>query len=301
LTIQVLFGINYVISKEVVDNFPPLVWASVRIIISSALMLTVALLSRRKHPTPNAKFFRPLIGYALLGIIINQASFLVGLHYTTAVNSAILNTLIPVFTLLIVTLRGQEQISGKRIVGFLCAFAGVLVIRKVEHLNFSDNTLIGDLLTILNCLSYAFFLSYAKRFLESHDRLWTTVWLFIYGSAGLTLFAIPQYATAHTPTLSNTLLACMAFSIIGGTLITYFLNLWTLAHTKSSSVALFIYLQPVVASLMAWAWKGDTITPRAIFSMGLIFSGMLLALSPIGKEGFITQTLATEPAEKTLQ
>src|SRR5688572_149907 len=108
IAVQILFGVNYVVSKIVVGVFPPLVWASIRIIISSAVMVAFALATKRKHPVGGAQFFVPLIFYALLGTIINQASFLVGLSYTTSTNSAILNTLIPVFTLLVVTVRRQE-------------------------------------------------------------------------------------------------------------------------------------------------------------------------------------------------
>ena len=278
ILVQVLFGLNYVISKVVVDTFPPLLWASIRILIASAVMLGTAIASGRPHPKDGAKFFGPLVIFALLGIIINQGSFLVGLRHTSATNSAVLNTLIPVFTLLLVTIRGQEPLTGKRALGFVFALAGVLSIRKIEDISFSNSTWIGDLLTVLNCLSYAFFLSYSKKFLEGHDRLWTTAWLFIYGSVGLTLLGLPDWMSFQWPAISNQLWACMAFAVLGGTLLTYFLNIWALAHAKSSSVALFIYVQPIVASLLAWAWKGETPTLRTAISSGLIFIGMLLGL-----------------------
>jgi drug/metabolite transporter (DMT)-like permease len=280
ITIQVLFGMNYVISKIVVDAFPPLVWASIRIIVASAIMLLVCLLTKRRHPVGGWKFFGPLIGFSLLAVIINQGSFLVGLHYTTSSNSAVLNTLIPVFTLLIVTLRGQERLTVTRVLGFIFAFGGVLAIRKVEELSFSNKTVIGDLLTILNCLSYGCFLALSKSFIEKHDRVWTTTWLFLYGSVGLTLLAIPQYQNFTMPALTPRLEACMAFAIVGGTLLTYFLNNWALAKAPSSLVALFIYLQPVVTALLAWGWLGTPITARMVVSTCLIFTGMFLALLP---------------------
>lgn len=279
IVIQVLFGVNYVVSKIVVGVFPPLVWASMRIIVSSVVMVAFALATGRKHPKGGAKFFGPLVIYALLGTIINQASFLVGLKYTTATNSAILNTLIPVFTLLIVTLRGQEPITPKRILGFLFAFSGVLIIRRVENLSLSDATMVGDLLMILNCLSYGLFLSYSKKFLEDHDPIWTTAWLFIYGSVGLTALAMPDWMTFQFPEMTGALWGAVAFAILGATLTTYFLNFWTLAHAKSTQVALFIYLQPVVASFIAWAWMNEEVTLRTMLASALIFCGMLLAIS----------------------
>ncbi|MCM2324053.1 MAG: DMT family transporter [Oligoflexia bacterium] len=294
ISVQVLFGINYVVSKVVVDSFPPLVWASIRIIISSLIMLAAALLFRRgHHPTGGRKFFVPLIIFALLGTVINQASFLVGLHYTTSTNSAVLNTLIPVFTLLIVTLRGQEPLTWKRTVGFFLALGGVLVIRKVEDFSFSNTTMIGDLLTILNCLSYGFFLSYSKKFIEENDRVWTTTWLFIYGSVGLTAIAGPGYLTFQWPVMTPMLVASMLFAVIGGTLLTYFLNNWALAYARSSAVALFIYFQPIVTAALALVWFGQEITARTAVSSGLIFAGMLMALAqPKPKEA--AQPVAVE-------
>lgn len=278
VTIQVLFGLNYVISKVVVDAFPPLLWASVRIIIASAVMIAVAVFSRKPPPSDGKRFFIPLIGFALLGMIINQAAFLTGLHYTTAVNSSILNTSIPIFTLLVVTFRGQEQLNFRRFLGFLFSFSGVLVLLKVENFTLSSRTAVGDLLTLLNCLSFAFFLSYSKKFLEAHDRVWTTAWLFIYGSIGLTVLALPDWIRFEWPVMTPLLWACASFAVIGGTLLPYFLNNWSLAHARSSQVALFVYIQPVVASLLAWGWFGQVPTPRTVFASLFIFTGVVLAL-----------------------
>jgi drug/metabolite transporter (DMT)-like permease len=279
VVVQVLFGINYVVTKIVISVFPPLLWASLRIIISSLFMLSVALMAGYEHPKDGKKFFGPLVIFALLGIIINQSSFLVGLRYTTATNSAVLSTLIPVFTLMIVTMRGQEPLTIKRAAGFAFALVGVLSLRKIEEISFGNTTWIGDLLTVLNCLSYSFFLSYGKKFMERHDRFWTTFWLFTYGSVGLTALGMHDWMTFSWPHLTSPLIACMAFAIVGGTLLTYFLNFWALAHARSSSVALFIYFQPIVASAVAWIWMGQAPTMRTGISSALIFTGMLLGLS----------------------
>jgi drug/metabolite transporter (DMT)-like permease len=278
LAVQVLFGSGYVVSKVLVGVFPPLVWASLRILVSTGLMVGIATAMRRRSPQGWHQFFKPLIGFALLGMIINQSSFLVGLKHTTSTNSAILNTLIPVFTLAVVTIRGQERLTPFRAAGFVLALAGVLIMRKVEEFTLSDETFLGDLLTVLNCLSYALFLSFSKPFLEKHDRVWTTAWLFVYGSLGISLLAIPDYLTFSWPQMTPTLWWCAAYAVIGTTLLTYFLNFWALSHAKSSSVALFIYLQPPIASLVAWAWLGEPVTLRSVTASLLIFMGMLLGL-----------------------
>lgn len=284
-TVQVLFGLNYVVSKIIVDTINPLVWAATRIQISALALIGIAFLSKRKPPKFTKSFLRSLALFSFLGIAGNQAAFLTGLHYTTATNSAILVTLIPLTTLLFLSLLGKETLTLKRTIGFLLALVGVMVIRKVENFSMSDRTLIGDSLTILNCILYGLFLSLSKPFLEKHDPIWITALLFVFGSFFLTLFAMPSWMQFQWPALSDKLLACMLFNIFGGTLLAYFLNLWALRRTKSSSVALYIYLQPVIASLTAWGWLGEQPTLRTILASTFIFLGIAFAMQRTGKQG----------------
>lgn len=280
ILVQVLFGLNYVISKVVVGAFPPLVWASSRALITAVIILSIAQFSGRERPKGNfQELWGPLILFSFLGIIINQGCFLVGLRFTTSTNSAILNTLIPIFTLLLVTARRQESMTMNRGIGFVSAFAGVLSIRKIEEFSLTNHTMIGDILTIVNCVSYAFFLSYGKKFMERYDRLWLTGGLFLVGGVGLTIAALPDYFTLTWPQMTTELWGCAIYAIIGGTLLAYFLNNYALAHTNSSNVALWIYIQPVIAAFLAWAWKDEVITVRTLLSGFLIFVGLLLGLS----------------------
>lgn len=279
ITIQILFGINYVVSRVILQSFPPILWASLRIIIASLAMLSLAAILRPKaRPTLNLKLFKQLTVFTLLGTIINQTAFLKGLQYTTPTNSAILNTLIPAFTLFFVTIRGLEPLTISRALGFIISLAGVLIMRKIEDFNWGDQTLRGDLLTILNCLSYGLFLAFSREFLKANDRIWITAYMFLLGSIGITLMALPEWSHVQWPEFSSGLIIAMAFSIIGGTLITYFLNNWTLSHTNSSSVAIFIYIQPIVAATLAWFWFDQGVTMRTVIASLIILLGVLLVL-----------------------
>jgi drug/metabolite transporter (DMT)-like permease len=278
LTVQLLFGINYITSKIIVGLFPPLLWATIRVFISGIILMSISILTKRPHPPRNRSFFFPLCLYAFLGISLSQGAFLVGLQHTTATNSAILTTLIPISTLLFVTLSGREPLTFPRLMGFLCAMSGVLVVLRVETFSLSDETLLGNALTIVNCLSYGLFLSLSKKFVASFDSLWTTTWLFLIGSVGLAVVSTPSLANLHWPEMTPQLVSCMLFTILGSTLMAYFLSIWALKQVRSSSVALFIYVQPVVASAIAWIFYDQRPTLRTCLAIVLIFTGMLLAL-----------------------
>lgn len=277
-TVQVLFGINFISSKIVLGVLPPLVWAAMRVCVSAVGLVLLALILKKKPLPWTRKAMFPLVLYGIIGIVINQFALMTGLSLTTATNSAIINTLTPIFVLCFVTLRGQEPLTFKRIVGFVSAFAGVLVICGVEHFSLSNQTFVGDSFIFLNCITFALFLTLSKKYLEIHDPLWTTAGFFIVGGIGLSILAIPSWQTFTFPAMTPTLWVCMVFSIFGSTLLAYLLNSWALSRVNSSVAALFINLQAVVATLLAWVLFGEVITLKTVISGALIFGGMLLAL-----------------------
>lgn len=279
ILIQFLFGMNYLFSKIILAQLPPLVWASMRTLITAGILVSISAFMGRLDFQRAFYYYRQLILFSLLGVALNQGLFLLGLHYTTVTNSALLNTLIPVFTLLIVALRGQEAVSLATGVGFFFAFVGVLLIHNPASFSFSDKTVLGDLLILVNAISYSLFLVYSHRFFKKLDFVWSTTWLFVYGSIALTLFAAPEWVGFRWRPLPATTWACMAVSILGGTVAPYLLISFTLGRTQSSLVALFVYVQPLVAAVMSYLFFGELITTRTVFAGILIFLGVVLAIT----------------------
>ena len=72
---------------------------------------------------------------------------------------------------------------------------------------------------------------------------------------------------------------CAVFSIFGATLLTYFLNNWALKRAPSGNVAIFIYLQPVVAGVIGYFFLKEVITMRMVICSGLILTGLLFSIS----------------------
>lgn len=272
---QILFGVNYLVAKEVVMALPPLLWAFVRVVLTAGLLGLVAL--RTPSPKLSNKFISTCFFLSLLGVAINQSAFLVGLHYSTPTNSAILNTLIPVFAILFVVILGKEKMDGRKMLGFLSALLGALIVLRVEEFQVQSSLAMGDLLMVVNSLSYGLFLALAKPFLEKHDRVWVTFWLFTFGSVSLAIPSLQDFQSSALPSFTPELWFAMAFVVVMGTFVPYLLNNWALAHTNTSQVALYTYLQPVVVTLLMWATKGEHLSARAALGSGFIFVGAYLS------------------------
>lgn len=282
--IQVLFGINFATSKVIVGKLDPIMWSNIRFFLAGIGMLILTLIFRRPHPALTKSFILPLVPLSLLGMALGQGLFLFGLKYTTSINTAIITTSIPILTLVIVIIRGQEKLTVPKIVGFVLAFIGVISIRDLSSLQFSSNTFLGDMMVLTGALCFALYLSFGKNYLARYDNMWVTTWMFLVSGLAMTIFNIPQWQSFQMPELTPVLVGAATYTIVGATLVTYLLNNWVLRRAPSGNVALFIYLQPVVAAFIGWKFLDETISIRMVFSTFLILLGLVCSMLKVAVE-----------------
>jgi drug/metabolite transporter (DMT)-like permease len=73
------------------------------------------------------------------------------------------------------------------------------------------------------------------------------------------------------------------YIVLGPTAVAYLLTYWALARVESSTVALFIYLQPVIATSFSVLFQGARPDAATLTGAGLIFGAVYLALRPPGR------------------
>jgi drug/metabolite transporter (DMT)-like permease len=241
-------------------------------------MLIITLVSKRKHPPLNGTFFKSLIPLSILGMALGQGLFLVGLKYTTSINSAILITCIPILTLIIVIIRKQEELTFNKFIGFVLAFLGVILIRDITSFKLGNETLIGDGLVFAGALCFALYLSYGKKFFMSYDNMWSTTWMFFISGFIMTLFNFGKINEIKEMKFDSTFISCALFSIIGATLLTYLLNNWALRRASSGSVAIFVYLQPIVAGIIGYLFLHEEVSLRLVICSLFIMCGLLFSI-----------------------
>lgn len=273
VVVQLSYGTLPIASKLVFDELSPHGLAWFRML--GATMLFAALAKARGIPKIRFRDFLAMAGVGLLGMFANQVLFLMGLARTSAVNASVLITTIPVFTLLFAALLGRERLDRRRGLGMLIAFGGVASL--LEGFSLGSATVVGDLLVITNASAFAAYLVLSKPLVQRYGS--TVVVGVAFGTA--TLVAAPLGAPDFLgvlPTLSTRAMGLLVFILLVPTLTTYLLNAWALRRAPSSTVAVYIYLQPVIASSLAIAILGETIDARAIGSAALIFAGVFLVV-----------------------
>lgn len=259
------------------ETFPPLLWATFRSWCTAGLLLIAAVALKRPHPRFDREFIRPLLFFGFLNFV-TQVFFLEGLHNSTTSNSAILNAVTPLTTLVIAIRSGREKLTSGRVYGFVASIVGIMILCRIEDFNFSNQTFFGDCQTLVYCVSYGSFLGLSQSFLSKYDRVWITGWMFVVAAIGLSIVTAPQWSDFHWPIMTRNLWFTTFYGIIFAGVIGYYMMLWVVAHAPASQVALFDYLQPVLVTFFAWYYFTEKITSRTWLGGGLIVLGVTMSM-----------------------
>ncbi len=275
--VQVFFGLHYLAAKVLLEDIPPRTWAAIRVTAAAALLFAAVRLLRRPIPRAPGDLGR-LALYALFGVVINQICFVEGLARTTPTHSSLVNTTIPVPTLLFAVLLGRERMSGAKIAALAVSRAGVLLVIHPGRESLAAGTFAGDLLTLVNGLSYSLFLVISKRLLARTDALGATAVLMGFGAVGILLVAGPELVRFRPALVPPSTWALGALIVVFATAGAYLLNYWALARVDSSFVALFIYVQPFIAATLSAVVRAERPGWRELSGGAMIFLGVYLSL-----------------------
>ena len=251
LLVSVLFGCNFVYTKVLVAAIGVDAWLFYRLAAASLVLVPLALL--RPHRALPRRTWGRLALACFLGIVVNQLLFTEGLARTTPEHSAVINSMIPVLTLVFAVLWGHETFTRRKVTAVCVSVLGVLVLFGVDQWFAGGSpfgeTLHGDLLTLGNATAFSLFLVIMGPLSREVDPLAMAAALV---AGGAIFFAFWSWDEINGETLRLLLQpgiwSAALIVVLGSTVVTYLLNNWALRHTQSSGVALYIVLQPIVAT-----------------------------------------------------
>lgn len=284
LSVQLLFAVHYVVAKWVLSILPVPAWVLLRVGGAAVLLSTVALLRGANFPRA-PRTLAAIAGLSCFGVVFNQLLFNEGLSRTLPSHSALINCSIPVTTLLIAVLLRRERMSRRKAAALILTLGGVLLLLLEKGFDFSDQTVLGDLLCLSNATSFSIFLVLSRPLLRTLDAQAATALLFVFGSLGVLPYGIDELLAVPAASYSAGLIVAAVFIVVGPTAISYYLNNWALARVESSSVAIFIYLQFVLVAPLSALILQERLSPRLWPAALLVFAGLWLASRTKKKAG----------------
>jgi drug/metabolite transporter (DMT)-like permease len=216
-----------------------------------------------------------LVGLAALGIALNQALFLAGLRVSTPFTVSILGATIPVLTAGLAVLFGKQRASWRTGVGVVLALSGVLWLTGVGSLaaHAAGGVDPGAAIVAVNSLCYAAYVVFSRDVVLELGSLRLMAWAFTYGALLFAPLGVASFVTC-LPQLSARGWLLLAYIVVFPTIIAYWLNAWALARSNATVVTIYIYIQPLLAGLLARLQLGYAISSRAGLSALLILGGV---------------------------
>jgi len=277
LAVQLFFGTWPIFGKVVLRSLPSTGLVALR--VGGA---AVALYALRKIvggvPIRRRRDFAHIFLYSLLGVVLNQFLFVKGLSLSTAVNATLFGTAIPVFALLVSVALGRERLTPRKTFGTLIAAAGVVWLVDPFRADFAGDKTLGNLLLVACALSYGAYIAISQEMFRRYGALTVITWVFVIGSVLAVPFGGFYLAQVPLARLDLTIWLAIAYIILVPTVGAYYLNAWALARVAPSTVAAYIYLQPLIAFAVAPLVLGaeEFGGVRTLLAAGLIFAGVAL-------------------------
>jgi drug/metabolite transporter (DMT)-like permease len=274
--VQVFFGSLPVIGKVVLKIIPALGLVGFRVAITAAAFAVVQSARGRFWLRFKGDYWR-LALLSLFGVTFNQLLFISGLSLTKASNTSLLAATIPIFTLTVSALFGFEPLRTVKIAGILIACVGVLLLIDPRNASFSSQTTIGDMLIVANSLSYGIYVATSKSVITRNGAFRSMMWVFIFAAVVCVPVGAYSMASVDMASVTPAIWALVLYIAIGATASPYLLNAWALARVNPSTVAVYVYLQPLIGFLLAVIFLGENIDLKFVVAASLVFVGVFLA------------------------
>lgn len=273
VAVQVMFGTWPIIGKIVLRSMSSTSLVGFRI-CGAAIIFTLLQRKLRELRQLPKRVLAWLALCSLLGVVVNQLLFVKGLSLTTVINATLLSTTIPVFTLAVSIVLGHDRASIRHILGIAVAAAGVVYLVDPWRANFSAQTSLGNLLIIANSLCYGAYIAVSRNLFKRYGALTVITWIFLIGAIMTLPIAIYAWVVDGLNTVSQESWLAVFYIVLVPTVVAYYLNAWALTWVAPSIVAIYIYLQPLLAFGLAPIVLGESWNSRTLVACALIFAGV---------------------------
>lgn len=286
---SILFGLNTSFGKEVLSNgaVSPLALNTFRVTGAALLFWAVSLFLPREKVD---KRDLPILFIAsLFAVQINQLTFLLALSMTTAVNCAIINTTLPIFTMLMAAAYLHEPITWKKGLGVAVGAAGAVTLILSSNGMLGGGNIKGDLLCLLSASLYACYLVFFKRIINTYSAVTLMKWMFLFAAICTAPVCWGDFAKVDFASLSAADWGDIAFVVIGATFITYLLIPVGQRNLRPTVVSMYNYIQPIVAMLVSIIMFGEMFTWYKAVAMLLVFAGVRLVTRSRSRAQMVAQ------------
>ncbi len=272
-----IYGLNYTIAKEVMPLYvKPFGFILIRVLGATAIFWLVSLFVKSEKIDKGD--YKKIFVASIFGIALNMLAFFKGLSLTTPISASVMMVMSPIMVLIFSSILIRKPIGKQRILGVFIGLLGtiLLIMFGSSSATTSTNSNWGNFLVFINATSYGLYLVLAKDLSKKYHPITFIKWFYLFGFILVIPFGYIELVEVVWVEIPTNIYWNIGFVIIFTTCITYLFNLYGLSKLKPTTVSVFIYLQPVIATIYALIVGSDTLGLVKIFATIFIFLGVYL-------------------------
>lgn len=279
-----IYGLNYTIAKEVMPTYvKPFGFIFIRVLGATIIfwLVSIFVTSEKIEKGDYQKIFIA----SLFGVAINMLAFFKGLSLTTPISASVMMVMSPIMVLIFSSILIKKAIGKQRVLGVFIGLAGtILLITYGSSTNSTGtNSNLGNFLVFVNAASYGLYLVLAKDLIKKYHPITFIKWFYLFGLILVIPFGIYEFTEISWQEMPTNMYWNIGFVVIFTTCVTYLFNLYGLSKLKPTTVSVFIYLQPVIATIYALIVGSDSLNLVKIIATLFIFLGVYLVTKQVEK------------------
>jgi drug/metabolite transporter (DMT)-like permease len=280
--VSIIYGMTFTIAKDVMPKY---VEASGFIIMrvggATILFWLVWLFSRKSKAIREEKIdpkdYLRIIFAGFFGVALNMLSFFKGLSLTSPISASVLMVSTPMIVLILSAIILKERMQKRKIFGIILGLIGTaFLILYGKSVGNATNATLGNLLVFVNATSYGLYLVIVKKLMDKYNAFNFAKWIYLIGFIMVLPFGWSEFQAINWVLMPMDIYLKIGFVVVFSTFLTYLLNLLTMRELKPTTIAVFVYLQPLFATIFAISLGKDELTLVKIVSAVLIFIGVYL-------------------------
>ena len=268
---------NIVLARGVVDLIAPITLAFWRWTVASLLLWPFAYSHARRDWPLFIRHWKMMVFLSLVGISGFNTLLYMAVHTTTAINGALIQTIMPAVIILISLLAFKEKVTRLQSLGVaFCILGAGLVVLRGQFSTILDLSFVqGDLLMLAAVLLYALYSAFLQRRPSIHP-LSFLLYTFALGALGLLPLYLLELIYRPPFVLNLEVVASVLYVAAFPSIVAFFCWNRGVEQIGANRAGLFINFIPVFASTMAIIWLDESLRAFHLMGMLLIFIGLVL-------------------------
>ncbi len=211
------------------------------------------------------------------GTSANMFLFFKGLESTYPINGAILMLFTPLFVAIFDHFRVKKWPNWQFALGFIIAGIASYLLIAGKGAKFSQKTIMGDIWVAINAILYAVYLVRVKKLTSVYNPITVNKWTFTFGLLYITPVGLIPLLNTHPSTIPQDIWIKIGYILVFTSFLVYLLNAYSVKKAGPTLAGLYIYLQPLLATIIAFILQTDHISTYKIILILSVLSGVYTA------------------------